>query len=395
MKSAPPVSPDSSMTAAERALQKYRDDHGSLHPLELFAFFRRYPRSPLRTIIYTLIFNCMIAAFFTLMALVFIRFRSWAQFGDTVLGNLITANLFGFIWAFVMMVSKPLMCRVNRLPLPGTIASYTVLGFVVTQGAFLAISFLPGFDGAAMWSRLPQFFAGTLVISFLISLILGFAFRARFSALERDAELARENERLQIVERQAVQANLRALQAQIEPHFLFNTLANVVGLIHPDPDKAKLMLEQFIVYLRATLAATRESETTIGHEFETMTNFLAILQIRMGDRLKVRMDLPPTLSDAQVPPMLLQPIVENALKHGLEPKIEGGEVSLSAVRQGDKLAITVADTGLGFRDSMSNGIGLKNVRERLRHLYAEAGSLLIEDNIPGGTRITISIPYSV
>ena len=189
-----------------------------------------------------------------------------------------------------------------------------------------------------------------------------------------------------------MQANLRALQAQIEPHFLFNTLANVVGLIHPQPDKAKLMLEQFIVYLRATLSATREEHSTLGSEFEMMKNFLAILQIRMGDRLQVRFDLPGDLSEVPVPPMLMQPLVENAIKHGLEPKIEGGEITLSVKRSGEKIAITIADTGLGFQDSTSNGIGLKNVRERVRQLYGDAGSLVIEDNMPCGTRITISIP---
>ena len=379
-----------------------REKYASMHPLELFAFFRRYRPSALRTIIYTVIFNCIIAAFFTLMAVIFRRFHTWADFGSMVLSNLIVSNIIGFTWAAVMSMGKPLLCRINALPFPGIIASYTMLGFVVTQGAFFGISFLPGFEGMRAgaegvggWFRQPQMVAATLALSFFISLVIGISWRARFGALEREAAMARENERLQTIEREAAQANLRALQAQIEPHFLFNTLANVVGLIHPQPDKAKLMLEQFIVYLRATLAATREQQSTLGKEFETMKNFLSILQVRMGERLQVRMDLPPALADAQVPPMLLQPIVENALKHGLEPKIEGGEVSLSAVRQGDKLAITVTDTGLGFRDSMSNGIGLKNVRERLRHLYAEAGSLLIEDHIPGGTRITISIPYSV
>ncbi len=379
-----------------------REKYVSMHPLEMFAFFRRYRPSPLRTIIYTFIFSCMIAAFFIFMAVIFRRFHSWAEFGVMALSTLFFSNVIGFIWALVISVSKPLLRRINMLPFAGIVACYTAMGFVVTQSAFFGISFLPGFEdmragseGVRGWFKQPQMIAVTLALSFFISLVIGLSWRARFGALEREAALARENERLQAIEREAAQANLRALQAQIEPHFLFNTLANVVGLIHPQPDQAKLMLEQFIGYLRATLASTREQQTTLGQEFETMRNFLSILQIRMGERLQVRLELPPTLSDAQVPPMLLQPIVENALKHGLEPKIEGGEIALSAVRRDDRLDITVADTGLGFRDSKSNGIGLRNVRERLQHLYAGAGVLRIEDNLPGGTRITVSIPYRV
>jgi sensor histidine kinase YesM len=183
---------------------------------------------------------------------------------------------------------------------------------------------------------------------------------------------------------------LRALQAQIEPHFLFNTLANVTGLIHTQPDQAKQMLEQFIAYLRATLATTREKETTLGADFEMMKTFLSILQIRMGERLKVRFDLPDELRDLLIPPMLLQPLVENAIKHGLEPKINGGEVALLAKMVGGKVAITVADSGLGFQNSTSNGIGLKNVRERVQQIYGDTGSVSIEDNQPCGTRITIT-----
>ncbi len=377
-----------------------REKYLSMHPLEMFAFFRRFQPSPLRTFIYTIIFSCMIGAFFIFMGVIFRRYHSWGEFGSTVVNTLVFSNVIGFVWMIVMVLGKPLLQRINRLPFAGVVGSYTVMGFIVTQASFIGIYILPGFEdlragseGLRGWYQQPQMIAVTLLLSFFISLAIALTWRARFGALEREAAMARERERLQAIERQAAQANLRALQAQIEPHFLFNTLANVVGLIHPDPDKAKLMLEQFIGYLRATLAANRELQTTLGQEFETMQNFLSILQIRMGARLQVRVALPPTLRDAQVPPMLLQPIIENALRHGLEPKIEGGEVAMSAVRIGEQLEITVSDTGLGFRDSQSPGIGLKNVRERLQHLYDGPASLRIEDNIPSGTRITVSIPY--
>lgn len=378
------------MTYQHDAQKRWHDESDSLHPLELFPYFRRFKRSAFRTFIYTIIFNALIAAFFTLMALIFNRIDSFERLGSAVVQNLLISNIIGFSWAGIVVLLKPVIRRVNEWPLLGVIAAYTVLGFFVTQAAFLAISFLPGFEGAQRWTRTPQWYVATFALAFVISLLLAFAWRARMGAYARDAMIAKEQARLQEIEKQAAQANLRALQAQIEPHFLFNTLANVTGLIHTQPDKAKQMLEQFIAYLRATLAATREHETTLGADFETMKTFLSILQIRMGDRLKVRFDLPDDLRDVAVPPMLLQPLVENAIKHGLEPKMDGGEVSLSAKRIGNKIAITVADTGLGFQHSTSNGIGLKNVRERVKQLYGDAGSVSIEENQPSGTRITIA-----
>jgi sensor histidine kinase YesM len=371
------------------ALKRWHDESDSMHPLELFPYFRRFKRSAFRTFIYTIIFNGLIAAFFTVMALIFSRINSLESLGNAVVQNLIISNIIGFSWAGFIVVLKPLFRRINEWPLLGTVAAYTVLGFFITQAAFLAISYLPGFEGAQRWTRTPQWYVATFALAFLISLLLGFTWRARMNAYIRDAMIAKEQARLQEIEKQAAQANLRALQAQIEPHFLFNTLANVTGLIHTQPDKAKQMLEQFIAYLRATLAATREHETTIAADFETMKTFLSILQIRMGERLKVRFDLPDALRDVVIPPMLLQPLVENAIKHGLEPKMDGGEVALSARRVGNKIAITVADTGLGFQNSTSNGIGLKNVRERVKQLYGDAGSVSIEENQPSGTRITI------
>lgn len=382
------------MVKTENSDWKKEDDRNG-HPLELIPFFRRWPKTDnyaVRIIVLQLIFNTLIAVFFVLMGIIMGRIPSWKALGNGLVEAMIISNTIGFTWTLVTLALGPLLRRMNRLPFPALIASYTGMGFLVTLVAFFGVSHIPGFGGVANWYLESEFYLSTLALSFFIALILGVAYTSRFAALERDAALARESERLQVVERQAMQANLRALQAQIEPHFLFNTLANVVGLIHPQPDKAKLMLEQFIVYLRATLSATREEHSTLGSEFEMMKNFLAILQIRMGDRLQVRFDLPGDLSEVPVPPMLMQPLVENAIKHGLEPKIEGGEITLSVKRSGEKIAITIADTGLGFQDSTSNGIGLKNVRERVRQLYGDAGSLVIEDNMPCGTRITISIP---
>jgi LytS/YehU family sensor histidine kinase len=154
------------------------------------------------------------------------------------------------------------------------------------------------------------------------------------------------------------------------------------------------MLEEFIAYLRSSLATTRESLTSISQEFSQMKNFLAILQVRMGTRLQTRFSLDDSVSGFKLPPMLIQPLVENAIKHGLEPKIDGGEIALSARQVGDVVEIEIADTGLGFQNATSSGIGLKNVRERLEKLYDGKARLDIQDNLPSGTKIIITLPLA-
>ncbi|MGZ5203145.1 MAG: sensor histidine kinase, partial [Telluria sp.] len=178
--------------------------------------------------------------------------------------------------------------------------------------------------------------------------------------------------RAETVERQALQAQLRLLQAQIEPHMLFNTLANLQGLIAIDPQQAGRMLEQLIQYLRATLSVSRMETTTLGQEFAALEAYLGLMAVRMGPRLAYRFSLPDALRAARLPTMLLQPIVENAIVHGLEPKVDGGTVTVEAAQDGRRLEILVRDTGLGLDAapaSQGGGIGLATTRERLQVLY--------------------------
>ena len=211
-----------------------------------------------------------------------------------------------------------------------------------------------------------------------------------------DEIMARENLKVVSSEKQLVQAQMRMLQAQIEPHFLFNTLANIQTLIPRAPDKASLMLDNFIAYLRQSLTASRAQDGTVKQEVDLLRNYLELLQIRMGDRLQFEFDIEPDLQSASLPPMLLQPIVENAIKHGLEPKVEGGRVRVSARRSGETMVLTVADNGLGFSDradSSGAGVGLANLRERLAVLYDGRATLTVADATPG-TVITIQVPLS-
>jgi sensor histidine kinase YesM len=175
---------------------------------------------------------------------------------------------------------------------------------------------------------------------------------------------------------------------------LFNTLANLQGLIAIDPERANAMLDQLIQYLRATLGVSRAESTTLGEEFAAMEAYLGLMRVRMGERLRYRLTLPQELRGVKLPPMLLQPLVENAIVHGLEPKIEGGEIVLAAAARDGLLDLTVLDTGLGLGQTRvrGGGVGVATTRERLRVLYGERASILLAPAQPQGTLVRLTLP---
>lgn len=205
-------------------------------------------------------------------------------------------------------------------------------------------------------------------------------------------------EKLKVVssEKQLVQAQMRMLQAQIEPHFLFNTLGNIQSLVVKSPERANLMLDNFIAYLRQSLSASRSQEGTVEQEIALIRHYLELIKIRMAERLEFEIDIEPGVATRPLPPMLLQPLVENAIKHGLEPKEDGGKVTVrgESFPKLNQLRFTVIDDGLGFgsyADSAGTGVGLANLRERLNVLYDGGATLKIADAEPG-TRVTVVIP---
>jgi len=201
-------------------------------------------------------------------------------------------------------------------------------------------------------------------------------------------------ERLAHSERVAAEAHLKLLQAQIEPHFLFNTLANLQALIGSDPTRAQAMLGHLDGYLRATLASARKDKCTLAEEFALLRAYLEILAIRMAARLTYSLELPDALARTKLPPMLLQPLVENAIKHGLEPKLDGGRVRVAASAEGRQLVLVVEDSGLGFgaASTSGTGVGLAHVRERLAAVYGDAVTAEIGESASGGVCITLRLP---
>ena len=215
--------------------------------------------------------------------------------------------------------------------------------------------------------------------------------------------------RSQALRRQARDAQLRLLQSQLEPHMLFNTLANLRVLIALDPPRAQAMLDRLIGFLRATLDASRSDSGTLAAEFDRIADYLALMQVRMGARLSVALDLPEALRDAAVPPLLLQPLVENAIRHGLEPHAAGGRVEVAARRDAGLLVLTVRDNGAGIGampaqraspaaaagSPCAGGYGLQHVREQLRALHGERAQLVLHAAHGGGTVAEINLPLDL
>jgi signal transduction histidine kinase len=194
-------------------------------------------------------------------------------------------------------------------------------------------------------------------------------------------------------EKELTVARLNLLHAQVEPHFLYNTLASAQLLTRSDPQRADEMLGHLIQYLRNSLPRTQGELSTLGAELERAIAYLEIMKVRMGARLAVQLDVPESLRATPVPPMMLQTLVENAIKHGLEPRTGGGTVWIRARRHEGQVAVTVADDGDGFNPRTSGtGIGLKNVRERLRLVYGADAALAVVANFPAGVAATLTVP---
>jgi len=210
------------------------------------------------------------------------------------------------------------------------------------------------------------------------------------------ANAAAERESMQ---RQLSEAKMQMMQAQVEPHFLFNTLASVEHLIETDPPRASAMQRSLIKYLRAVLPQMRDNTliTNLGREADMVVAYLALLKMRMEERLTIDFNIPDGLRSAAFPPMMLQSMVENAIKHGLEGKPEGGTLTVRAEVAHSKLRVIVADDGLGFgaKPSDGTGLGLMTIRERLKLLHGEQGHLHIGPNQPSGVIATIEVPYQL
>jgi hypothetical protein len=373
------------------------------HPLELLPGFARWPASPLRDALYTVIFSTLIAL--ALTGIEAMRGTGGRALGHYFVLTLLVSNLCGLFIHGGMGLLNYLLDgwpqRAHGLP---RVALHVVVS-VVCVVAGVAVSNVLMSGGPAL-HRLatPAAIAQCTLIAAVIAVFMLVVRRSAERRIQAATAAAQQKELVAASARLLAEARLRALQAQIEPHFLYNTLANVMGLIGPQPDQARHMLERFIDYLRASLDTSRSEATTLGDEARLLAAYLDVLGVRMGARLRYRIDIPDALRHVAIAPMLLQPVVENAITHGLEPKVEGGEVTISARIDGAMLRLDIADTGVGLAATTAGtpaftasrkpggGVGLGNLRERLRSLYGAGAGVTLLENQPCGVVVCIAIP---
>jgi sensor histidine kinase YesM len=307
------------------------------------------------------------------------------HFGRGFFSNLVISQFIGFSIYGANMAVIPLYQRTRKPAVQIVIIIAAVLVGAVA-GTVLG-SFAVGTGPAALFGEQFPFFTQVVLLGILFGALVSYV----FVSLERISE-----ERLRRVETEkaAMESELRLLQSQMEPHFLFNTLANIRGLIDSDPRRAGGMLETFVAFLRSSLRASRERTVTLAQEMDVVRSYIDLFAVRMGDRLRYRIDLPDGLREVRIPPLLLQPLVENAIKHGLERSVRGGEITVTCLAVNGMVRLIVTDSGKGVDEQgwVGSGMGLDNIRKRLSLLYGTAATLFLEENTPTGVKVTVEIP---
>lgn len=295
--------------------------------------------------------------------------------------------VFGVLRLSEKYLPAPLVARMSDWR---DLRAAAVLGALASGGIVLGIlvgfTFVPALVGFDLWAS----FRSPPVALVKIAAFLLFVMAANWAWW-------RSRLRRQQLQHEALDARLRLLQGQIEPHLLFNTLANVRSLMDYDPPRAKRMLETFSGYLREGLSQLRQADSTLGAELEMARSYLSLLQIRMEERLHFRIDATEEARAASIPTLMLQPLIENAIHHGLEPKLDGGSVLVSAVVAGGRLEVRVSDDGMGM-DAPSRrlrpgaGMALANLRSRLQTRFGVDASLTLRAGAAGGTEAVLELP---
>jgi hypothetical protein len=292
------------------------------------------------------------------------------------------------IWFLADVVRKRVFPAPEGMPWSNGLKVWLFIFVSIVFGFIVGTSigdWYAGFSTLDLLKFAPQKFAGFVILCVSISIVF--------------IKFFYQHDRLRVAERQATESKLQLLQSQLEPHMLFNTLANLRVLIDLDSTRAQAMLDRIIDYLRATLGASRVTSHALSLEFDRLDDYLALMQIRMGARLHYVLELPESLKAVPCPALILQPVVENAVLHGLEPSVLGGEIRVKAEQIDKKIVLTVSDTGLGFENTQghtsaesNSGFGLTQLRERLETLYAGQASVDMSTHLPTGTCITIAMP---
>ena len=366
------------------------------HPLEFIPIFSRWRPSLLRDLVYTFIFNTLMGLLFVALGLVFSTDVTAARVlqGRFLLTQLVIAQCIGFAIYGLIMTVDALLMRGREVSALFRWTLFTAASLVGAYIGYWIATFVLGWSQPRAELLTWRGVLSVFTVAMVITLVLLALFIPRERAARAEARAARDAARVSAAERETTLARMQLLEAQVEPHFLYNTLAHVMSLVDAEPALAKRMLHRLIDLLRATAAAGGQA-TTVESQTTLLRAYLDLIGMRMGARLAWTVEVEPGLGGAPIAPMLLQPVVENAIKHGLEPRIEGGRVDVRVRRRGERMVLTVADTGLGVaptRDPRSTGLGLPNLRARLAALHGSDASFAIADNVPQGTVVTIELP---
>jgi len=271
------------------------------------------------------------------------------------------------------------------------IAGGLIIGIAV--GGILSWGFLYFLHGHAFPDYYSRVFSHIAVFGVVFGVPIIYFFIAREKLAESEKKIQDEKIKRLTMEKEAAMTSLRLLQAQIEPHFLFNTLSNVIMLFDIDVNKAKKMLIDVNEYLRISLDRTRQEMITLSQELDLVKQYLDIFKIRMGKRLTYRIEDRTGLEEFLFPPLIIQPLVENAVKYGLEPKVDGGQITIDCFLENDNVVIEVSDTGSGLEENEGGaGVGIDNVSRRLSSIYGSGAALSLTPNRPCGLKAVIKVP---
>ena len=316
-------------------------------------------------------------------------FLTALNFGGGLAINLVTSQFIGCGIYVCVTVTYLILAEcsltVQLVAIGAAIGVGAALGFVTS-------TLLTGLSLPLLYHDQSGFILQILLISLLFGTTGSYYFISKQRLVEAQALAQDEKIKRLAQEKQAVTMQLKMLQAQIEPHFLFNTLSNLESLLDSDVATARRMLHDLTSYLRTTLTRSRGEKGTLAQEMEIIRAYLAIQQIRMGARLRFSIALPEELAGKSCPPLLIQPLVENAVRHGLEPSIPGGEVSVTCRADNGKICIEVQDTGVGIAEDSRPGTGTSNVRERLQALFGAAARLSLKEVVPSGVMVMVEYP---
>ena len=306
-------------------------------------------------------------------------------FGEKLKVNLIFGEFIGF---FCFISLYPVMPKLEKTNIAKrAIVICTVIIICTFSGIFTA-SIATGKSLSLLIQDRPI----RLLHVIILTISSGFIFRY-FQKISQNAKI--EKLKRLSLEKEALQTEYKILQAQIEPHFLFNTLSNILSLMDTSPDASKGMLIDFIFYLRNSLTSSRKSVTTIAEEIKTIRAYLNIFKIRFKNRLNFNINCDEKVTSSNIIPMIIQPVVENSLIHGIEPSIKGGCIDIDIKSVEKRLIISISDTGVGTDKNLTlEGFGLSNIRNRIKSYYGRDALIKFETNSPTGLKTTIEVPYA-